>query len=791
MAEDQQTLLNLDYRISIGDPSNYGSLVYSVPCGVAIGMVNSFDCAFAGWSNNFPISSVSNCQYTVMPVCDPTASVSVGQVMTLRGLVMMSLLILLVHLTISVWTFVRSQVTTAASRQRRLDLCRPLAEASASQMSRIVEEEWGQLEMDSTRSRRPKTSPRFETGDLKSRSPSTMPKFEEVFSSSQWKYKVVKSLGTESRARRKVALFLQKLRTGIAVWLMFFALVVGVMQLMLYLLPLNYFSSTHRSLVSMLLYDAVEPTAGDVLSSSTIWIDFLVVVDVVLELFLLIISGLVVFQWPSLPVKTSTIVKVRTGIRRGSEATDFKQAAADGAVYTETIGAVILVRENCSSEARKNSFVKRLQTLLTMFPPDSIFVVDSHGHSSVPVDTTWETVHNISPLIKYCFVPESESKFFALHWFNSVWFPFLVKSGQVQNLSHLLVMGGNDADDVGGILPSLAVELTLPRENLVVNSDNLRALYIPISASPNLSGNSSCWVPCQDFDLKLRAIRQHAQSRIGSASEVELCVGVWEREALSRCIRNATSSSISPLEQFRTGLEVVKMRNRNHTKSNPFVFACTSAPSKFSDLVTFRFRNNYAGDIVKTGAAARELLSVFSLCNVESWSIKPFLLLGTIVSGFCQILRPFIIGTLVVRDPMAIGCLAVLGMVVIILIEMVLLLVFSSRSDLRHKWSLCPILLYPIYRGINCWLIELPTLFEYILGGCVRNACIRPEKRVRDLQDVPACPPCHVVNWFTVWKVEDETGPAKSDKLSFEDELEDTRSSISPKVLNSRLKRGA
>jgi hypothetical protein len=610
-------------------------------------------------------------------------------------------------------------------------------------MAEKIEHEWTQLEIERSVS-------------VKSIKKQSQPlKIPELFTSNSWKYKLSKSLGTEARARRNVVLFLQKLRTGVAVWAIFFALTVGVMQLFLFILPRNYYANTPRSVFSSFVYDRAFLGSGKTVNSGSTWVDLVAVADVFSEFFSLFFSVVFcgVFQWPSLSVKASHLVKTRSSIRRGSEV-DFRQASADGAIYAETVAAVLLVQENCSSDHRKNSLAKIIQNLLTMFPPDSIFVVDSHQYSSTPVDTTWETVNKLSPLIKYCFVPETDSRLFALYWFSAVWFPFLLESGQIDNFSHFLVISPTDED--GGILPLLPPELTIPRESLSVNADNLRALHLPIQASLGHSSSGCCWLPFQDYDLKFRAIRRLAESRLGSCSEVELSAGIWEREALIKALTTATSRDTgSPLQQMQAGLNVVKMRARNHIKSIPHAFVSVSVPGSFTDFATQRFRSNNAGDIVRVGCALREFFSVFSLCNVYSWSVKPFMLLGTVVSGICQFARPFVIGTLVFRDPIAIACLAVLAMVMIILLELILFLVFSSRKDLRPKWSFMSIIAYPVYRAVKCWLVELPTLFEYIMGGCVRNTSIRPEKRAGVLQDMPACPPCHVVNWFTVWKIEE------------------------------------
>ena len=781
-----EALVNLDPQITAGSSPSMGSVVYSVPCNVAINLINTSKCTLSGWGNFFPsniAASGSNCLFNVMPVCDAAASVSVGEIITLRGLAVTTGFIIVLYFAVSLIALIRGNATLIPSRQRRLDGARNQAESSAREMSRMVEREWGVLEssVSGILKKQAKNSPtRFERGTIGGES--VPPNLRDLFSSNAWKYKVNKSLGAEARARRNVALFLQKLRTGVAIWLIFFILTVATMAMLLHTLPVNYYTYTSRSLLSTLLWNQAE--VSETVESGSSWIDFLAIADLGTEFVLLLFSVFAcgIIQWPSHPVKVPHIVRIRGEIRRGLGSVDFSQAAADGAIYAETIGAVLIVRENCTSDHRKNSLVKRLQSLLTMFPPDSIFVVDSHGQSVTPVDSTWETVHGISPLIKYCFVPETDSKIFAMYWFAAVWFPFLVKSSQTQNLSHFLVIASNDDD--GGILPLLPNELTIPRENLSVNADSLRALHLPVTAASGAHSRSSCfWVPWQDFDLKLKAVRRLSESRLGSCSEVELNVAIWEREALVQSLGTACSrDTSSPLHQMQRGLAVVKLRGRNHIKSNPFTFVNVCVPSKFTDLLTWRFRNNYAGDIVKAASALRELFSIFSLCNVYSWSIKFFLLFGTLNAGICQFVRPFVIGSLVFRDPIAIGGLAVVALVTIVLIEVVLFIVFSSRPDLRQRWGVGSILLYPLYRAIKCWFIELPCLFEYVLGGCVRNCAVKPEKRVRDLQDVPACPPCHVVNWFTVWKTEEDSDLVVKQKFKKnsgdEDELEDTMSSI-------------
>ena len=742
-ALDTASLLRVDGRIVVGSPSNTGSLVYGVPCSTAVTLVSS-SCILNGWGDDFPVPQ-SRCTYNVSPMCDSLGSVSVGQILTLRGLLASSIIIIALYAIVALSAIIRAKGTTLANRQRRLDVSRSFADASAKEMTKMVERDWTHFE-----ARKGRSSLVAETGSLRSPSPSVMSNSpREAFVSDQWRFRLSKSLGSEARARRRVALFLQKLQTGLCVWVIFFALTVGVMQLLLFVLPLNYYRTTVRSVASVVMYNASLLSAT--FTSSATWVDFVLVADLCIELLLVVLSAAVVGSWPRLPIKVPHLVKTRSQIRRGVES-DFSQAAADGAIYAETIAAVLVVRESCTSDSRRLSLVKRIQNLLTMFPPDSIFVVDSNPYSTTPVDATWQTVYTLSPQIKYCFVPDCDSKLFALFWFNSVWLPFLVKSGQAQTFSHLLVLQTGD-DELS--LPALPLDLTLPRENLALNADNLRAMHLPVSAATSATTTGSL-VPCQDFDLKMRAIRRLAESRCASCLEVELCASVWERSALADALRSASSNEVSPLQQQQTSLGVLKLRARNHMTSNPFAFVQKSVPTRFTDLLMYRMRTNQAGEIVKAGSAVREIFSVMSLCSIYAWIAKIPLLLGTVISGLCQLMRPFVLGTLVFRDPIAIGCIAACSVVILLALEVVMLLVFAGRSDLRQKWSIGPLLVYPAYRAVSCWVIELPVLIEYILGGCVKNAALSPEKRLRDLQDAPACPPSHVVNWFTVWKFDDD-----------------------------------
>ena len=761
-ADSPQVMAGVVPGVVLDSPYHFGHVVIAAECGLAASLINPRLCTMRSWSDSHP-SLVSSCQYNVSPVCDAEGVVYVGKIIALRGLFFACAVLVLLYAFVSFACLVKSRSELIPNRQRRLDVSRSLAEAGAKEMTRVIKNSL----IPQNEGHQILPSLVAEAGSFRNKEPDSL----------IWRQQLSKSLGTEARARRKVALLFQKLRTGLIVCLVFFALTVGAMQLVLLMSPNNYFQSTVRSFASAILYYEVPLLLS--WNNVYFWTDLLPVADLAIELFFAFLYGAVIVQWPLVPLKVPHLLKTRNLIRKGLE-TDFVQAAADGAVYADSVAVVLVCRESCSSDSRRVFFSKRLQHLLTMFPPESVFVVDSHPNSDCPVDPTWQTVHSVSPQIGFCFVPDCDSKLFALHWFNLIWLPYLIKSKNRPFFSHLLVLMAID-DEFS--LPAMPLDVMIPRESLLLNADTLRAVHFPITAvSPGYS--SRFLVPCQDVDFKLKALKQFAEYKMGTAAEAELAVAVWEREALVRALEGARTKDISPHQQLESCLAIAKLRGRNHIKSNPFSFVQTQVPAGLLELVSYRMRNNHAGEIIKAFAALIEILSPSSLCSMNSLIIKPALLLTTVAGGFCQIIRPWVIGSLVFRDPLAIALLAAVATVLIVFIELVLLVLLAKRPDLRAKWSFFAILSYPFYRGFSCWFIEIPVLFEYIMGGSVQNAALKPEKRFKDLKDVPACPPHHIVNWFTVWKADDETTGAENknnDSCGFDDSLSSLGGFMSPR----------
>ena len=757
---------DLPVHVVVSEGQLFGNGIYSMPCSYVPQVVGSA-CTLNSWEDGYTGTPSAGCLYNVLPLCDATGTVTVGQILNIRGIFIGCVWIILVYAIVSLNVQIKLCRTIVPNHQRRLDASRNYAEVSAQEMTKLVDNEWSEHSRKNlTRKSPSRISPVAESGSFStSKTPPAILSVGDLFNSDQWKHKLGKSLGAEAQTRRRVSTAQMKIQYGVLIFFLYFGVILGVMELVLFALPNVYSVQTVRSALSVILFQ--NELKSEIWTSGAVWLDFVVLVETLISVLLIIVSSLCFAQWPSLQVKVPHIMKIRLGIRRGID-TDFSQAAADGAIYTETICAVVACRESCSSEARRQQFVKRLLHLLTMFPPDSIFLVDSHPKSLVPVDPTWQVAHSVSPGIRYCFVPDCDSKSFAVHWFNSVWLPYLSRVGHCQSFTHFLLMGITSNSEISSsAIPLIPLDISIPRENLAINADNLRAVHVPICAS----GNGGL-VACQDLDMKARSVVRLGESIVGSSLEVEQIVGIWERDALFGALGKIGISGQAN-GQMKQGLSVVKLRGRNHIGSMPHTFVGVGVPTSVNDLIVGKILSGHAaGEASRIGIAVCEIFSVFSLCNIFSWLAKPTLLLTTIVGGFIQLIRPFVVATLIFRDVFALATLAVVAVVLIYVHETVLLLVFASRPDLRTKWTVLPILVYPMYRAMVCWIIEIAGIYDFILGGCVRNLTIQPNKRAKELGDVPACPPFPIVNWFTVWKPRHiPPMPTKLPTYNEEDEL--------------------
>ena len=303
--------------------------IYDFPCSVTVNLIDTSKCTLASWSDKYPPPPPLGCAFNAAPVCDFDGNVTVGQIINIRGLLVACAGIAILYLFATLVALIHTRGTILVNRQRRLDQSRSLGDSSAKDMAKIIDREWSQMAeeaMSSSRSRklsggRPgSTSSRqfpalvAETGNLRSTNSNnpnnagvvTYPNPRDFFDSDTWRNRVLKFLGPDAKARRRVSLIQYKLQVGIGVLLVYFGIAVGINALILFALPKVYSTSTARSFVSVLLFDPSLLSYS--LTVGSTWLDFMVLADMLVELLFLLISTGVVVQWPQLQVKIPHIV---------------------------------------------------------------------------------------------------------------------------------------------------------------------------------------------------------------------------------------------------------------------------------------------------------------------------------------------------------------------------------------------------------------------------------------------------------------------------------------------------
>ncbi|KAF4730917.1 hypothetical protein FOZ63_033965, partial [Perkinsus olseni] len=272
------------------------------------------------------------------------------------------------------------------------------------------------------------------------------------------------------------------------------------------------------------------------------WLDALIFVDVLLDVFLFLIACLAV-KWPSAPVFSrhlqNAIHKVVESSSNGRQLQQERQSSAtapsggssntgqdiesgapvDAAVpkssSDDTISLDFVVNQTMSqdcclmiachlstmTEEKYESFSNTLRSALAVFPPSHIFVCDN-GPSLKPEDETQWATQQVHPDINYLYIPEG-NKTFAFYWCNRYWIPYLASTGRTTNFRYALIID----DDVP--LPN---DLHIPREQLDKNV-NIKAVHFPITAaSPH--GSPNLLLQCQDVEYKMAAVHKLFQAML-------------------------------------------------------------------------------------------------------------------------------------------------------------------------------------------------------------------------------------------------------------------------------------
>ena len=715
----------------------------SASCYLSVGQG---DCIANGfiWGSNYGSGAPETCSQTINlggtnypvvgasisaePLCGPDLQLTPGMVMTLRGeLIAVAVIGLLSLIAMFVKASVAPMVRTVVTSQKGL----MIAKASANELRGVVESKWDAEFSEAQKETAALThnGPKFETGSLAAARKSEPPTHPaKHFAASSWKYRVrvMHAMLKKRQSRTAKRMFLRSTVSLLAL----LALSFGFTVLLLAVLPGAYPFNTVVNTVN----DA--NWAGNIASlfsplysgnplAPGVWLDGLVVADVVMEVALIVVASLVGLKWAPL-----------------SSERELRRLAQIGA--SEEACLVLLVSAGtCLKTRGKDKLVATVQNALTELKLGAVFVVDM-GSGNAPLDDTWKIVASVDPVAAhYVYLPDRNRRL-AEFWISQIWVPFLHKSGRIGRLFKQMLVVDLDAVPAGGLsglsLGALNKLLMVADGNIDDNSGT--SVLLPVAS--DLPGWTGSW---ESTRLKAEYYRRMMESGFTNG----LVTSVTPSESVN-IVDRRTMQVAASADPTQTALAAAKRRGK----------VLVSAQSGVERLTVqntiYQYYANQAAVIPNAISQMGELLfAPKSLVHLPSLGLKFFLLVGPLLELGTVMLRPLIFGTLLFRDPICLGallvCLWALSVVTGTVHEFNQWRAGRSK-DLDAKVIAGTVLTYPFYQ-LYLGALRLGLVVGGATYGRLRDDAERPS--AGSSKELYPCLPHADVDWFTCWKTSDAT----------------------------------
>ena len=741
-----------------------------------------------------PVANIACKQIELQSYCDSSFEVTPGSIVGMRGLIAGCVVIILV------WTigeFVLRSVEIGLRKEAAYGRLRQSETLPAvkAELRSVIERRWAEQYDASKRetglmagsvygSDSPKVAltpmgssytPRSAYGGsprgqmfrstLESRNP------QRRFESSAWQRRLTQ--WKELRSKKSSMFKSRVLIRSVFLNILFFGTIVATMYLIIYISPSKV--PANRSIVSTL--------TGDVsLWEIHSWLDALIFVDVLLDVFMFLLACCVV-HWPRAPVFAKRVQADRfkqemelenevtrkhsignrslvgpTPDTEGSGSISLsmsdlssKNLVADEdafsleSVLKQTMTAdtclMIACHQSCLTEEKESAFTNTLKSAMKVFPPSHIFVCDN-GNAMTPVDNTPAVARAIHPDINYLYVPEG-NKTFAFYWCNRYWIPFLAQCDRVPDFKYALMTD----DDV-----PLPADLHIPHEYLRLHAE-VKAVHFAITAATP-DGNPNILVRCQDIEYKMAAVHKYFQSSMARALSCHGAIALWERSTLDRVFYD--HDTVFHGEDLYMGLALLRLRDDSRIISCPQTIVPTYAPDTWGMLFRQRVKSWELTSHKKTFTYLFEFIHPASFCHAASLVLKPYFLqeLLTITLDW---LRMFLLAGLLLRDWLGLILMTALFTAILYLQVTILQLIYMrQRPDLRSSFS--TILTFPFYR-LSGLLFRLCALIHNILVYSHDRKAIKIGVREDEVRDIPPSPPHPDCDWFTCWTGESTRQP--------------------------------
>lgn len=721
----------------------------------------------------------------LMPYCDSGYKVTPGGIVAIRGLIFGVALIVLIwfgaeFLLRSVDIDLRKEVALGRLRQKD-----SLPEVKA-QLRSVVERRWAEQYEASKRetigfeggstygAESPRNysgyntpregggynTPRSQHGSVQYRSALESRNPQRRFESSAWQRRL--NQWKELRNKKSSVYKSKVLLRSIGLNLLFFCVLSSTMYLIIDISPPKL--GAERTIVDTLVNDVS-------MWSIHSWLDALIFVDILLDVFMFILACCVV-HWPRAPVfaKRMNEERIKHEIEEGRRSTepgggmnshgtgsislsmsldsprnngvpalpiDDDDAFSLESVLKQTMTSdtclLIACHQSTITEEKQAAFTHTLLSAMKVFPPSHIFVCDN-GNSISPVDATQAVAQSIHPDINYLYIPEG-NKTFAFYWCNRYWVPFLTQCGRVPDFKYALITD----DDV-----PLPADLHIPHEYLRLHPE-VKAVHFAITASTP-DGQPPLLVRCQDIEYKMAAVHKYFQSTMSRALSCHGAIGLWERSTLDRVFYD--HDTVFHGEDLYMGLALLRLRDDSRIISCPQTIVPTYAPDNWPMLFRQRVKSWELTSHKKTFTYLFEFINPASFCHAPSLVLKPYFLQELLTISL-DWLRIFLLAGLILRDWL--GLVLMTGVFTSILYIQVIILQFvylRKRRDLRSTFG--TVLMFPVYR-LGGLLFRLCALCHNILIYSHERKSMKIGTREDEVRDVAPCPPHPDCDWFTVW----------------------------------------
>ena len=734
---------------SIGNPCHV-RCYSSSSCLASLG---SGSCGDSGtnWGNDYLDTSIASCRQTIylssynypisdarislQPLCGNNVYLTPGMIQTLRGELVASVVIILLIIGSLIVKAKRAPKSAAASSSVSSQKALTIAKSSANELKALVESQW-----DSEYERRLQLKPQLSApSPISSTSPTGGLRVNQhlgssvdiggvhpakQFASSSWKYRV-RVMHAMLRKREKTV-FRENVTKTIFASFFLVIIVFASTVLLLSVLPQSHPGNiviTPSSSSSVFYSSIFAPLYNGGTWVSGTWVDALVLLDFVVEFMVVVIALLCGHKWSSRP-SDRELWKLSNEVR----------ASEDSCLV------ITVPSGTCLRTKSRDRLVKLIESGLTELKFGAVFVLDM-GSSTAPADDTWSVVSRIDPVcVHYIYLPDTHKKL-ATYWLSQVWIPFLHRNGRVdrlfKNCMHV------DFEN----LSSRLVDHPTLNQILTMTDDNHSTLVMLPTMCTDGSDMGTSWE-------NMRLSSDFFMRKCESAFTGGLVVSSNFTEPV--CVYDQNRPDWQNMSPETSGLNIAKNRGS--------VSVLVSTHAKPIGTRNSAY-NNYVLMLRSFTSGVAQVWECFfawsSFKHSQSILLKAFLLVGPILSLVLIVIRPFILSSLLFRDPLGLVLLLVFaGLISISTNALERVSIWRSSKESKNDRPYLDVIrtgslvTYPLYQAyLGCMRVGLG------ISGCtfgkMKDDANRPT--ICNLKELYPCPPHPDIDWFSVWRTSDAT----------------------------------